>query len=156
MSTNPGVPIEFLVAGDANPYDWLSINHDEFEGIQQSALMRGQPEFAAPWQARQIEGPPTVAQAAPWYFHSRPYSRGAGAYAPMFGVLNVNPIGSGVYAPYRLPTIAGPGARYEFGAIFFGVQDVPTSMGLGPTVPIESVDALVAASHVSAAYSTTG
>lgn len=155
MPTNPGVPMPFLPAGINNPVDWLNINGDEFDGVMQSALMRGTPGMAA-WQRRQIEGPETHPQGAPWFFHSRPYSRGAGAYAPQFGSLSYNPIGAGVYAPYRPRTITGPGARYEFGVIFFDVQAIPTTMGFSPTMPIESINALLATSHVAGAYATTG
>ena len=84
------------------------------------------------------------------------WDRGAGAWAPKFGQIPVSPIGAGVYAPYRIPTIAGPGARYMFAAIWFDVQTVPTSIHISPTMSAESLNALIATSHVSAMYPTFG
>jgi hypothetical protein len=152
MPTNPGVPISQLTAGVQNQFDWLSVNQNEMLGAQQSSLMRGQPPALAWWQQRQIRGPGTVAQPAPIYITSPPYSRGAPAHAPKFGVLNINPIGAGQYAPYRLPTIAGPGARYMFSAIWFDVQTIPTSIRMNPSVPIETINALIASSYVGGMY----
>ena len=95
---------------------------------------------------------PTPMQSFPVWLMSRPYDRGAGAYSPKFGTIPVSPIGAGIYAPYKLPAIAGPGARYQFGAIWFDVQAIPTSMRINPTVPVETVNALIATSHVGAMY----
>ena len=52
--------------------------------------------------------------------------------------------------------IAGPGARYQLGAIWFDVQTIPTTIRMSPTMPIQSLDALLSVSHVSAMYATTG
>lgn len=162
MPTVAGIPVAelpepMLYAGPLNPPDWASLDPgDPGAGIAQEALMRGQPVFAAAWQRKQIPGPATVAMPGPIYIHSRPYSRGAQAFSPKFGVLNINPIGAGVVAPYKLPVIAGPGARYQFGAIFFDVQTIGTSLKLGPTIPTEALDQLLATSSVAAMYQTTG
>jgi hypothetical protein len=145
-----------LPAGPLNPFDWLSISGNEAMGVQQGAVMRGHPGALSAYQRRQIAGPSTIAQATPFYLMSRPYSRGAQAYAPKFGVLNVNPIGAGVVAPYKLPVIAGPGARYQLGAIWFDAQTIPTTIRMSPTMPIESVNAMLGMSSVSAMYATTG
>jgi hypothetical protein len=142
--------------GPAHPFDWLTLGGNDFAGVMQSSMMRGQPVPLAFWQKRQIRGPETIPQAAPFYMQSRPYSRGAGAYAPHFGRVHYNPIGAGIYAPYKLPVIAGPGARYQLGAIWFDVQAIPTGIRMNPTVPIETVNALIATSHVGAMYATTG
>ena len=150
------IPAAMLPAGPLNPYDWNSIHHDEAQGMQQSALMRGTPGFAAPYQRRQIPGPGTVAQPGPFYLQSRPYSRGAGAFSPKFGVLNYNPIGAGVQTPYKLPVIAGPGARYQFAAIWFDVQAIPTTLHLPPTQSTDVIQQLLATNHVAAMYATTG
>jgi len=150
------IPAAMLPAGPLAPYDWLSLHGDETAGIAQGAVMRGHPGALAYFQRRQIEGPDTIAQALPLWLQSRPYSRGAGAFSPKFGVLNINPIGAGIYAPFKLPPIAGPGARYDFGAIWFDVQSIPTSLQASPTMPIESLEALLATSHVGAMYATTG
>jgi hypothetical protein len=145
-----------LPAGPLNPFDWLSISGDEALGMQQGAVMRGHPGALSAYQRRQIAGPATIAQAFPLMLHSRPYSRGAGAYSPKFGVINYNPIGAGVVTPYKLPVIAGPGARYQLGAIWFDVQTIPTTIRMSPTMPVESLNAMLGMSSVSAMYATTG
>jgi hypothetical protein len=142
-----------LPAGPLNPFDWID---DGADGSQQQSLMRGTGGALAYWQKRQISGPQTIAQAGPIYLQSRPYSRGAERFSPKFGVLNINPIGAGVYAPYRIPTISGPGARYEFAAIWFDVQTIPTSIAPSPTMSMNSVAALLATSSVAGMYATTG
>lgn len=160
MPTRAGIPVMPNNApgyiGPLNQHAWLAQHGNQFAGIRQTAVPRGHPGAFAWWQKRPQWGPSTVAQGRPAYLHSRPFSRGAGAYSPKFGVLNINPIGAGVYAPYRLPTIAGPGARYEWGAIWFDVQTTPTSMLMNPTVPIETVNALIQSSYVAGFYPTTG
>ena len=150
------IPAAMLPGGPLNPFDWLSLGGNETAGIGQGAVMRGHPGALSAYQRRQIGGPATVAQAVPLYLQSRPYDRGAGAFSPKFGVLNINPIGAGVYAPYKLPPIAGPGARYALGAIWFDVQTIPTSINAQATMSMESLDALLATSSVSAMYATTG
>jgi hypothetical protein len=151
------IPAVMLPGGPLNPVDWVdSGSPNEINGAQQSALMRGTGGALAWWQRRQIKGPDTIAQAGPIYLHSRPYSRGAQAFSPKFGSLNYNPIGAGVVAPYRLPTIAGPGARYQYAAIWFDVQTIPTTIAMSPTMSMDSVDALLASSSVAAMYATTG
>jgi hypothetical protein len=159
MPTTAGTPIPaaMLPAGPLNQFDWIDGgNPGAIGGALQSSLMRGTGGALAFWQRRQIPGPSTIAQGLPLYLHSRPYSRGAGAFSPKFGTLNINPIGAGVPAPYRLPTIAGPGARYQLGAIWFDVQTIPTSIAPSPTMSMDSVAALLATSNVSAMYATTG
>jgi hypothetical protein len=156
MPTVPGVPAPMLPAGPLNQYDWISLNFDEVEGIQQGAIMRGHPGALAPYQQRQAMQTPTIAQSGPIYLHSRPYSRGGGAYSPKFGVLNINPIGAGVDAPYKLPVIAGPGARYQLGAIWFDVQTIPTTINISPSMSTQSLEALLSQSYVAAMYPTTG
>ena len=157
MPTQAGIPIPaaMLPAGPLNPYDWID-NGSAQGGALQSSLMRGTGGAMAYWQRRQIAGPATIPQGAPFFLTSRPYSRGAGAHAPKFGQLATNPIGAGVPSPYRLPTIAGPGARYQFGAIWFDVQTIPTSIAPSPTMSMDSVQALLATSSVAAMYATTG
>lgn len=149
------IPAAMLPGGPLNQFDWLALG-DEMGGIQQSAVMRGHPGAMAYWQRRQIVGPSTIGQAGPFYLQSRPYSRGAGAYSPKFGVLNINPIGSGIYAPYKLPVSGGPAARYQMAAIWFDVQTIPTSVQASPTMTMDSLNALIATSSVAAMYPTTG
>lgn len=148
------IPSAMLPGGPLNQFDWVDTGGQI--GATQSSLMRGTGGALAYWQRRQIQGPQTIAQGQPVYFTSRPFSRGAGAHAPKFGALAVNPIGAGVPVPYKLPVIAGPGARYEFAAIWFDVQTIPTSIAPSPTMSMDSVAALLATSSVSAMYATTG
>jgi hypothetical protein len=147
-----------LPGGPLNPIDWIDLagGGPGVGGAMQSALMRGTPGAFAPYQRRQIRGPETVAQGREVWLQSRPYNRGAAAFSPKFGQLAYNPIGAGVDATYKLPVIAGPGARYQFGAIWFNAQTIPTSMRMGPTMTSESLAALLATSSVSAMYATTG
>ena len=159
MPTNAGIPIPaaMLPAGPLNQFDWIDGGDPgQINGALQTPLMRGTGGAMAFWQRRQIQGPATIAQGFPIYLTSRPYSRGAGAHAPQFGSLAYNPIGAGVPSPYRLPTIAGPGARYQLGAIWFDVQTIPTSMAPSPTMSMDSVNALLQTSSVAAMYATTG
>jgi hypothetical protein len=150
------IPAAMLPGGPLNAYDWLSLGPDETGGIQQGAVMRGHPGALSYYQRRQITGPQTVAQGGPFYLQSRPYDRGAGAYSPHFGVLNINPIGAGIYAPYKLPVSGGPGARYQMAAIWFDVQTIPTSIRISKSMSMESLNALIAGSSVAAMYPTTG
>jgi hypothetical protein len=150
------IPAAMLPGGPLNPYDWLSVGPNETGGIMQGAVMRGHPGALSGYQRRQIVGDQTIAMAGPVYLHSRPYDRGAAAYAPKFGLINYNPIGAGIYAPYKLPVSGGPGARYEMAAIWFDVQAVPTSVQASPTMSMESLNALVSTTHVSQMYATTG
>jgi hypothetical protein len=161
MPTNAGTPLPMQdrapgYIGQLHPYDWLTLGGDDFKGVQQASIMRGHPTPLAWWQKRPQWGPRPVPQGQPLWLHSRPYDRGAAAYAPKFGVLSYNPIGAGIYSPYKLPVIAGPAARYEFGAIFFDVQSVTTGLRFNSTVPTQTVDALIGHAHVGPSYRTTG
>lgn len=148
------IPSAMLPAGPLNQFDWIDTGGQI--GATQSSLMRGTGGALAWWQRRQIQGPQTIGQSGPIWLQSRPYSRGAGAFSPKFGTLNINPIGAGVPVPYKLPVSGGPGARYQFAAIWFDVQTIPTTMQMSPTMSMDSVDALLATSSVSAMYATTG
>lgn len=160
MPTRAGIPVNTQGApsyiGPLNPHVWNTPHGNMFAGIRPTSVPRGKPQAFSWWQRKPAPASTTIPQPQPAMLHSRGFSRGAGAYSPKFGVLNINPIGAGVYAPYRLPTIAGPGARYQFGAIWFDVQTIPTSMNINPTVPIETVNALIATSYVAGMDVTTG
>lgn len=139
--------------GRITAINWVS---DQTGGVNPRSAMRGKPPALSFWQRRRIQNSEPAPQPVPVYLQSRPWDRGAGAYSPRFGVLSYNPIGAGIYAPYKLPVIAGPGGRYEFGAIWWGVQVVPTSILLNPTIPVETMDALIASSRVGGTILTTG
>lgn len=142
--------------GQNHPVNWVDWAGSEQMGVSPQAAMRGHPPALSWWMQRTGPRVATPPQGTPVWLQSRPYDRGAAAYAPKFGTIPVNPIGAGIYAPYKLPVIAGPGARYQFGAIWFDVQSIPTTMRFNPTVPVETVNALLASSHVGPSYLTTG
>lgn len=150
------VPVSMpqLPGGVLNPIDWIDGAGNQPGALQQS-LMRGTPGMAH-WQRRQVPQQRTVAMGREVFMHGPSWDRGAGAFSPKFGVIPVNPIGAGVYAPYRIPTIAGPGARYEWAAIWFDVQTIPTSIHLSPSMSQESLNALIQTSYVAGTYLTTG
>jgi hypothetical protein len=162
MPTHPGIPIhqdETMLASpgsEAAPVAWMSWAGSESLGVSPQAAMRGHPPPLSFWMQRFTPRVPTPMQSMPVWLQSRPYDRGAGAFSPKFGTIPISPIGAGIYSPYKLPVIAGPGARYQFGAIWFDVQTIPTSMRFNGTVPVETINALIATSHVGPSYLTTG
>lgn len=160
MAYSDGIPIAAEASpgyiGVNHPADWVSGWGSEALGISPFAAMRGHPQALSHWQRRPVLAAPAAPQPFPYWLQSRPYDRGAAAFAPKFGNIGVNPIGAGIYAPYKLPPIAGPGARYQAAAIWFDVQTIPTSLLMNPTIPVETVNALIATSYVGASYLTTG
>ena len=161
MPTCAGIPINNAEAAPnwltANhPLAWMDWAYTESAGVSPQAAMRGHPPALSWWMTRSVPRVPTPIQPLPMWLMSRPYDRGAGAFSPHFGTIPISPIGAGIYSPYKLPVCAGPSARYQFGAIWFDVQSVPTSMRMNPTTPVQTVNALLATSHVGAAYRTTG
>jgi hypothetical protein len=159
MPTTAGTPMPdaALPGGPMNQFDWLDAGPSgAIGGAQSSALQRGTGGALTWWQQRWRRGPATIPQGQPFYLPSVPYSRGAAAFGAKFGLLPINPIGAGVYAPYKLPVIAGPGARYQHAAIWFDVQTIGTSLQINPTLPVEVVNALLATSSVGPSYATTG
>ena len=153
MPTIAGIP-GWLT--NMQPVNWVDWHGSEQLGVSPHAAMRGSPVPLSWWQQRSVPRVPTPMQSMPLWLQSRSYDRGAGAYAPKFGTIPINPIGAGIYAPYKLPVIAGPGARYQFGAIWFDVQAVPTSMPINPGMSSQTLAALLATSHVGPSYLTTG
>jgi hypothetical protein len=161
MPTTAGVPLSSLVstaqlpAGPLNQYDWIDGAGNQ-PGAQQSSLMRGTGGALAYWQRRQIPQQQTMPFGTMVFMQAPTWDRGAGAFSPKFGIVPTNPIGAGVVAPYRIPTIAGPGARYEFAAIWFDVQTIPTTVQISPSMSMESLNALIQTSYVAGTYLTTG
>lgn len=119
------------------------------------STQRGAPAPLSWWQRRPM-GLRMHPQPQPQWLQSREYSRGAEAYSPKFGYLAFNPIGAGVTPQFALSAFSGPGGRYEYGAIFWSVNNVPTSIELNPSVPIETIDALIANGSVGGFTPTTG
>lgn len=162
MPTHPGIPITqdeaipLSPGAEHAPIDWMSWPGSESLGISPQAAMRGHPVAMSWWMQRSIPRVPTPMQPTPVWLQSRPYDRGAAAFSPKFGTLPISPIGAGIYSPYKLPVIAGPGAKYTFGAIWFDTQVIPTSVMMNPTYPVETINALIATSHVGPSYLTTG
>lgn len=149
VNSNDGAPGWIGSFHSPNWVDWMG---SEQMGVSQQAAMRGRPPPLSWWMQRLVPRVPTPPQGQPLVMLSRGYSRGAGAYGMHYGVLPYSPIGAGIDATYKLPVIAGPGARYQFGAIWFDVQAIPTSIRLNPTVPVETINALLATSYVGPSY----
>jgi hypothetical protein len=161
MAYNDGTPINSADAapawlGSYHSPNWVDWMGSEQLGVSPQAAMRGRPPPFSWWMQRSVPRIPTPPQPTPIWLQSRPYDRGAGAYSPKFGTLPISPIGAGIYSAYKLPVIAGPGATYQFGAIWFDTQVIPTSIRMNPTVPVETINALLATSHVGPSYLTTG
>lgn len=153
MPTTPGIPLDPTHdrAAINNPWDWIDGAGNQ-QGALQSSLMRGTGGALAWWQRRTQPQKKTIPQAREVYLQGPTFDRGASAFAPKFGTLPISPIGAGVYAPYRIPTIAGPGARYVLDMIWFDVQTVPTSLHISPTMSAQQLNDLIATSYVAAMY----
>lgn len=152
---DPGVPPPQVTT--PRVVDWVDASMGgPAAGVNPRAINRGHPSPMSWWMRRWTRGPETQAQPVQVWLQSRPYDRGAGAYSPHFGTLPTNPIGAGIYSPFKLPVIAGAGGRYVWGAIWWNVQAVPTSMLLNPTIPVETMNALIATSSVGGTILTTG
>ncbi|PWT78029.1 MAG: hypothetical protein C5B60_01740, partial [Chloroflexi bacterium] len=96
MPARDGIPLATLPMGPPgttmNPVDWIDANHPgAIGGAQQTPLMRGTGGALAWWHKRYPRGPQTTAYGFPFWLHSRPYNRGAGAYSPRFGTIATNP-----------------------------------------------------------------
>lgn len=85
---------------------------------------------------------------------TRRFDRGAAAYSAVTGVVTYDPIGDGVVAKFRPPTIMGPAGQYVDGSIFWNVQSTPTSVGLGPLLTPQIMQALLGNTNVQAAVRT--
>lgn len=151
----PTIAGRSIYARDNVP-NWVDWHGSEALGASMQAAFRGHPPPLSSWMMRPRLGPESIPQGVPLWRQSRPYDRGSAAYAPKFGVIPVNPIGAGTYTPYRLMPSGGPAARYQFGAIWFDVQTIPTSMPMSRGMPLQAANALIAHSHVAANYRTTG
>jgi hypothetical protein len=84
------------------------------------------------------------------------YSRGAAAFVPNFGRVLTNPIGAGIYAPYRTQASYGPPAHYANGAIWWTSQAIPTSVHLAGLTDPDILAQLVGMTNVQAMVRTTG
>jgi hypothetical protein len=156
MPTTPGIPLPFHTAGVKNQFDWINPFGNETEGVGPRPAHQGQPSPMSWWQRRTVPQRTSLPQPVHFMVQGPQFDRGADAFAPQFGQLHANVIGAGIPSSYKLPVIAGPGARYNFGAIWFGVQAIPTSVQFNSTVPVETINALLATSSVSAMYVTSG
>lgn len=84
------------------------------------------------------------------------FSRGAAAYVPQFGVVPTNPIGAGIFAPFRpRPYYAAPGT-YEADQLFWLSQAIPTTVRLQGLSNADALAAVLGPTYVKAAVRTTG
>lgn len=88
--------------------------------------------------------------AEPVYVYTPYYDRGAAAYAPNFGKVLSNPIGAGIYAPYRIQASNGQPAQYFNRALFWTSQVIPTSLHLGGLNDAASLKAILGTLNVEA------
>jgi hypothetical protein len=84
------------------------------------------------------------------------FSRGLAAFVPTFGKVLTNPIGAGIYAPYRTQASYGPPAQYANGAIWWTSQAIPTSVRLSGLTDPAILAELVGMTNVQAMVRTTG
>lgn len=84
------------------------------------------------------------------------YDRGAAGFVPNFGKVTTNPIGAGIYAPYRPQPSYGSSGQYADGAIWWTSQMIPTTVNLqGLTTP-EELAGLLDGLEIQAVVRTTG
>ena len=119
---------------------------------------RGYPSPEAPAQRR----PPGSMNPGPqpWggvYQHYTPYyDRGAAAYVPNFGKVTENPIGAGIYAPYRPQASYGSAAQYANGALWWTSQAIPTSINPQSLTDPEQLADILSSLQIQAVVRTTG
>ena len=90
------------------------------------------------------------------YNYTPEYSRGAEAYVPITGKVLYNPIGAGIYAPYRTQASYGPSGQYADGAIWWASQTIPTSVNLNGLTSPDELAALLDNIQIQAVVRTTG
>lgn len=84
------------------------------------------------------------------------FSRGAAAYVPGTPIVPVNPIGAGIFAPFRpRPYYAAPGT-YEHDQMFWLSQATPTTVKLQGLTNADALAAVLGPIYVKAAVRTTG
>lgn len=126
-----------------------------------SDAQRGQPTPAGNGQRRAAGSMPNeffrnFFGGPPLEIETPYYSRGAAAYVPQFGVVPTNPIGAGIYAPYRpKPYYAAPGV-YEHDAVWWLSQSIPTTVRLQGLTDADALAAVLGPVYVKAAVRTTG
>jgi hypothetical protein len=84
------------------------------------------------------------------------YDRGAAAYVPITGYVLTNPIGAGVYTPYRPQASYGPAGQYADGAIWWTSQVIPTSVNLNGLTNPDELAQLLDSIEIQAVVRTTG
>jgi hypothetical protein len=90
------------------------------------------------------------------YRETPQYSRGAAAFVPGTPIVPTNPIGAGIYAPFRpRPYYAAPGT-YEAGTMFWLSQSTPTTVRLQGLTDVQALAAVLGPTYVKAAVRTTG
>lgn len=96
----------------------------------------------------------------PWggvYQHYTPYyDRGAAAFVPNFGKVTENPIGAGIYAPYRPQASYGSAAQYANGQLWWTSQAIPTSINPQSLTDPEQLADILSSLQIQAVVRTTG
>jgi hypothetical protein len=84
------------------------------------------------------------------------YSRGAAAYVQNYGKVLYDPIGSGVYAPYRPQAYYAQPGEYDDSAIWWTSQIVPTNVNLVGLNNPDVMNAILGQTLIEAVVRTTG
>jgi hypothetical protein len=84
------------------------------------------------------------------------YSRGDAAYVPNFGKVTENPIGAGIYAPYRPQASYGGAAQYANGQLWWSSQAIPTSISPQSLTDPQQLAAILSTLQIQGVVRTTG
>jgi hypothetical protein len=84
------------------------------------------------------------------------FSRGAAAYVQNYGKVTENPIGAGIPVPYRTQASYGPAAQYDYGALWWTSQVIPTTINLQGLTDPEALNEILGSTLVQAVVRTTG
>jgi len=84
------------------------------------------------------------------------YDRGAAAVVQNYGKVLENPIGAGIVALSRPQASYGGAAQYDYGALWWTSQAIPTSINLQGLTDPEALNEILGSVAVQAVVRTTG
>ncbi len=121
---------------------------------------RTQRGFPAPGAAGQGRPPGWTTNEVPfggaYQNYTKPYDRGAAAYVPNFGSVHYNPIGAGIFAPYRPRAYYNQPGQYANGMIFWTSQAIPTSINLQGLTDPAALAQILDSVQIQSVVRTTG
>lgn len=137
-------------------WGWKPAKRTWFQPTSSASMQRG----TGPALSSAQKYDPPLVRTPPFGGHSdtvpRRNSMGADGIAPTFGRVMTNPIGAGIFAPWRPRPWYGPSGQYVNGAIWWTAQEISTSVELQGLYDADVIDALLAASSVTGFDVTTG